>query len=107
MLSTNYRLKLQSICEKIVSHEEVSLDEMIWAEKLAKVNASAATMIRQARRKSMNPEMDQNSTDGFLNALDLGDPDPSNHKTGFNSPDEIADWFRRDNNDNGEWRRRD
>jgi len=28
--------------------------------------------------------------------LDLGDPDPRNHRTGFNSADDIADWFRND-----------
>lgn len=108
MLSTQYRLKLEGICQKIANGETVELNEMIWAEKLGKVNTTAATMIRQARRKSQNPEMTENSLDGFLNALDLGDPDPSNHRTGFNTPDEIADWFRRDDTDEKEnWRRRD
>ena len=36
MLSTQYRLRLEAICEKIVLHKEVSLEDMIWAEKLAK-----------------------------------------------------------------------
>jgi hypothetical protein len=108
MLSTTYRLKLQNICDRISSHQEVSLEEMVWADKLGKVNPTASTMLRQARRKSMNPEMTEDSMDGFLNALDLGDPDPSNHRTGFKSPDEIADWFRRDDTDDeGHWRRRD
>lgn len=111
MLSTNYRLKLQKICDKIVKGEEVSLENMIWANKLAKSNQSAATILRQARRKANNKDMTEDSLDGFLNALDLGDPDPTNHRTGFNSPDEIADWFRRDDldEDGGDtlWRRRD
>ena len=51
MLSTQYRLRLEAICEKIVLHEEVSLEDMIWAEKLAKANRSAATLLRQARRR--------------------------------------------------------
>jgi hypothetical protein len=49
MLSTQYRLRLKGICNKIVKGEEVSLEDMIWAEKLAKANRSAATILRQAR----------------------------------------------------------
>ena len=57
MLSTQYRIRLEAICERIALHEEVSLEDMIWAEKLAKVNRSAATILRQARRRAENPEM--------------------------------------------------
>ena len=82
---------------------------MIWAEKLSKSNQSAASILRRARRKAANPDMTEDSLDGFLNAMDLGDPDPQNHRTGFNSPDEIVDWFKRDDltNENDTWRRRD
>ena len=52
MLSTAYRLRLEAICDKIVSGENVELSEMIWAEKLSKANRSAATILRQARRKA-------------------------------------------------------
>jgi len=83
MLSTQYRLRLEAICERIVKGESVELSEMIWAEKLAKANRSAATILRQARRRAANPEMTEDSLDGFMNALDLGDPDPSNHRTHF------------------------
>lgn len=57
MLSTEYRLRLEFICNRIANHEEVKLEEMIWAEKLAKANRSAATILRQARRKAQNPDM--------------------------------------------------
>ena len=96
MLSTQYRLRLEAICERIATGESVELSEMIWAEKLAKANRSAATILRQARRRASNPGMTEDSLDGFLNALDLGDPDPTNHKTGFNSVEDIADFFRND-----------
>lgn len=105
MLSTAYRLKLENICERIQKGETVELTEIIWANKLAERNHAAARILRQARRIAANPEMTENSLDGFLNSLDLGDPDPSNHKTGFNSPDDIANWFKRDEND--DWRKRD
>lgn len=107
MLSTAYRLRLEEICGRISKGEEVSLNDIIWAEKLAKVNQSAATILRRARRLAHNPEMKENSLDGFLNALDLGSPDPSDHRTGFNTPDEIAEWFHRDDENNTERRRRD
>jgi hypothetical protein len=105
MLSTNYRLRLEFICERIVKHEEVKLEDMIWAEKLAKHNRTAATILRQARRRAASPEMAEDGLDAFMNALDLGDPDPSNHRTGFNSPDDIVDWFSQDKSD--DWRQRD
>ena len=96
MLSTAYRIRLQEICDRIANQEEVSLEDIIWAEKLGRANRSAGSILRQARRKALNPEMTEESLDGFLNALDLGHTDPQNHKTGFNSADDIADWFRND-----------
>jgi len=111
MLSTAYRLRLEEICNRIAKHESVGLEDMIWCEKLSAHNAHAATILRRARRKSQNPNMVEGDMDDFLNKLDLGDPDPTRHKTGFNSVDEIVDFFRRDDTDDGEgdrnWRRRD
>ena len=109
MLSTQYRLRLEGICLKIVNGEAVELGDMIWVEKLAKSNQSAASILRKARRKASNPDMTEDSLDGFLNAMDLGYPDSQNHRTGFNSVDEIVDWFKRDDltNENDTWRRRD
>ena len=105
MLSTQYRLKLETICNKIVKGESVELSEMIWAEKLAKANRSAATILRQARRRAATPNMQEGDMDDFLNQLDLGDPDPSNHRSEFNGVDDIIDFFSRDPED--DWRTRD
>ena len=105
MLSTQYRLRLEFICQRIVKGEEVKLEDMIWADKLAKANGSAREMLRKARRQALNPDVVEGSLDDFMNKMDLGDPDPSNHKTGFQSADEIVDWFKRDNSD--DWRQRD
>ena len=93
MLSTQYRLRVEAICDKIVKGEAVELSDMIWIEKLAQANRSAATLLRQARRKAANPEMTEDSLDGFLNALDLGHPDPTEHRTRFDGADDIADFF--------------
>ena len=96
MLSTAYRIRLQEICDRIARGEAVELNEMIWAEKLGRANRSAGSILRQARRKAANPEMVEGDMDDFLNKLDLGDPDPRNHRTKFESVDDIADWFHND-----------
>ena len=96
MLSTQYRLRVEAICEKIVNGQTVELSEMIWIEKLAKVNRSAATLLRQARRKAANPDMEQGGLDEFLNLMDLGNPDPREHRSRFDGADDIADFFRND-----------
>ena len=105
MLSTQYRLRLEAICERIATGESVELSEMIWAEKLAKANRSAATILRQARRRASNPNMQEGGLDDFMNALDLGDPDPSNHRSRFNGADDIIDFFTGDKPE--DWRQRD
>ena len=99
MLSTQYRLRLQAICKDIAAGTEVSLEDMIWANKLAKANTSARGMLNTARRLNANPN------DSFLNNLNIGDPDSSNHKRGFGGADDIADWFKPDRSD--DWRQRD
>tara|TARA_B100001109_G_scaffold96146_1_gene78345 strand:- start:614 stop:913 length:300 start_codon:yes stop_codon:yes gene_type:complete len=99
MLSTAYRLRLEGICKAIAAGTEVSIDDMIWAQKLAKANTSARGMLQQARRMSTDP------TDSFLNNLNIGDPDSSNHIRGFGSPEDVVDWFHQERSD--DWRQRD
>lgn len=105
MLSSNYRIKLEKICESISNNKEVSLDDMIWAEKLGKANTSAREMLKRARHRANNPNMIDGGLDDFMNKMGLGDPDPSNHRTGFNGADDIADWFKQDKPE--DWRQRD
>jgi hypothetical protein len=108
MLSTAYRIKLEAICNKIAVHEEVSLEEMIWAEKLSSHNQSAAKILRQARRRAENPTMKEGDLDDFLNQLDIGGLGHERFgKSGFDSVDEIVDWFKRDDTDNEDRRKRD
>jgi hypothetical protein len=104
MLSTKYRLRLEFICKCIANNEEVKLDDMVWAQKLAKANTSAHEMLKKARRQS-SQDIEEGSIDDFMNRMGLGDPDPSNYKTGFGSADEIADWFSHEKRD--DWRQRD
>mgnify|MGYP001256002772 FL=1 len=98
MLSTKYRLRLEGICKDIASGTEVSIDDMIWAQKLGKANTSARGMLSQARRLSMDED------GSCLKYLDIGDP--KSNKSGFNGADDIADWFRNDKKSD-DWRQRD
>ena len=52
MLSTQYRLRLEFICKKIANKEEVKLEDMIWAEKLAKRHTTARDWLNKARRQA-------------------------------------------------------
>jgi hypothetical protein len=108
MLSTQYRLRLEGICNKIAKHEEVSLEDMIWAEKLAKANRTAATILRQARRTSENPDMQEGDMDDFLNQLDIGGLGHERFgKRGFDSVDDMVDWWTEDRDKPEDWRQRD
>ena len=100
MLSTASRLRLEGICKSIAAGSEVTIDDMIWAQKLSKRNTSARGMLSQARRLATDPD----ST--FLKYLDIGDSDPRKHRRGFNGADDIAEWFRNDNRSD-DWRQRD
>jgi len=104
MLSTQYRLRLEFICKCIANGEEVKLDDMVWAQKLAKANTTANEMLKKARRQS-SQDIQEGSMDDFMNRMGLGDPDPSNHSKGFQSTDEIAEWFHQDKPK--DWRQRD
>ena len=97
MLSTAYRLRLVGICKSIAAGQEVSLEEMIWAEKLSRANTSARGMLSSARRL----KTDEDSS--CLKFLDLGDPRKS--KRGFQGADDIEDWFK--NKPSDDWRQRD
>ena len=99
MLSTTYRLRLEGICKAIAAGTEVSMEDMIWAQKLSKANTSARGMLSQARRLAT----DTDST--FLKYLDIGESDPRKHKKGFGGAEDIVDWFRNDRSD--DWRQRD
>ena len=99
MLSTAYRLRLEGICKSIASGQEVGLEDMIWAEKLSKKNTSARGMLSSARRLANGDD------DSFLKYLDIGNSDSSNHRRGFQKPEDVVEWFHQERSD--DWRQRD
>lgn len=99
MLSTDVRLKLERIAEKIRNGQEVTLEERIWAEKWSKSNPSAASIIRRATRIAFHGEAPEGSLDKFLQDLDLGDPDPRKHLSGPIDADDLFNFFHNEDND--------
>ena len=78
MLSTAYRLRLESICRCIANKEQVPLEDMIWAEKLAKSYTTARDWLNKARRQThpIAQDIEEGSMDDFMNKMGLGDPRP-------------------------------
>lgn len=98
MLSTDTRLRLESIAERIKSHSDVSFEEMQFIQKWADHNRVAARILNQARREAIQGKPEPGSMDEFLNDLDIGDPDPSNHLIGPQDPIDLARWFTKSEN---------
>ena len=91
MLSTQTRLKVEFICDRIQQSAPVELADMAWIQKWGDRNPTVAKMLRQARRAAVQPE--PNELDKFCQTLDLGDPDPSEHLSGPQDPTTLAEWF--------------
>lgn len=97
MLSTKIRLQLEEICLKIELREEVSFNDMVMVEKYAKANRTVHDMLQRARRRAVNG-IPEDGLDAFLDQMNIGNPDPSSHITGESSVDDIANFFKSDNN---------
>jgi len=95
MLSTNVRLRVEFICHRIAKGQEVQLSDMQWIQKWANCNHSVDAMLRKARRTSINGDQPSDSLDGFMQSMDLGEPDPSDQLQGAQDPTTLAEWFSR------------
>lgn len=104
MLSTAYRLRLQFICHRISQKAEVPLADMVWAEKLAKANSSAAQMLKNARLTA-HTENSDDGLDSFLRDLTIGGVGNDANGYDYNTVDDIVDFWRQDKSD--DWRQRD
>ena len=93
MLSTNVRLRVEFICQRIANRREVQLTDMQWIQKWADKNHSVDSMLRRARRTAIVGEVPKDSLDAFMQDMDIGDPDPSEHLQGAQDPTTIAEWF--------------
>lgn len=93
MLSTDVRLKVEFICQRIAKGHDVPFDDMLWIQKWAHCNHSVDSMLRKARRTAINGEQPADSLDGFMQSMDLGEPDPADQLHGAQDPTTLAEWF--------------
>jgi hypothetical protein len=92
MLSTETRLRVEFICERISLGAPVEFNDMFWIQKWADRNPTVSKMLRQARRAAVQGE-EATDMDQFCQALDIGEPDPSEHLSGPQDPVTLAEWF--------------
>ena len=93
MLSTDVRLKVEFICQRIAKGHDVPFDDMLWIQKWAHCNHSVDALLRKARRTAIKGVQPADSLDGFMQNMDLGEPDPSNQLQGAQDPTTLAEWF--------------
>lgn len=93
MLSTETRQRVEFICDRISKGAPVELKEMTWLQKWASHNPTVDSMVRKARRTALQGDAIPDSLDDFCNALDIGEPDPSDHLVGPQDPLTLAEWF--------------
>ncbi len=93
MLSTDVRLKVEFICQRIAKGHDVPFDDMLWIQKWAHCNHSVDALLRKARRTAINAVQPADSLDGFMQNMDLGEPDPSDQLQGAQDPTTLAEWF--------------
>ena len=90
VLTTQTRLRLQSILHRMASGRNVSLNERIELQKFADRDQTVATWLKRARRRQ-SQQNGVSPEDPLLDNLDLGTSEPD----GAFRPgeDDLGDWF--------------
>ncbi len=89
MLSTNTRLKIQDILERVAKGKEVTISERIYVQKFADRDQTVSGWLNKARHlQHKNQESD--GIDNLLGDLSLGSPDPDSF---YLRDDDLGDWF--------------
>ncbi len=93
MLSTDVRLRVEFICQRIAKRQEVQLSDMQWIQKWANCNHSVEAQLRKARRVAVQGDLPTDGLDAFMQDMDIGEPDPSDQLSGPQDPTTLAEWF--------------
>ena len=90
VLTTQTRLRLQSILRRLASGHCVSLSERIELQKFADRHQTVSAWLRRARRRQAHHQGEE-PVDPLLEHLDLGSSEPD----GEYKPDQedLGDWF--------------
>ena len=97
MLTTKLRLQMEEICQRIELGQEVSFSDMNLIQKCANTNRTVYDMLQRARRRAAQGTFQEGGLDDFLDKLNIGNPDPSTHITKDSSIDDLANFFKSDN----------
>ena len=89
MLTTNTRLVLQAILERIARGEPVSLKDRVLLQKYADRDRTVMGWLHRAQRQRQCSEV-PTGVDALLSDLDLGSADPGDR---FRPEDDLGDWF--------------
>ena len=90
-LTNKTRLKIKDIVKRISVDEEVSLEERIYVEKLAKHNSTIWTWLKKANSLRRYGKQNADGINGLIQSLGLDGLEAENHFDPKN--DDIADWF--------------
>ena len=89
-LTNKTRLKIQDIVRRIADDKNVSLNERIYVEKLAKHNSTIWTWLKNANRLRRYGKQNSDGINGLIQNLVLDGLETENHFDPKN--DDIADW---------------
>ena len=90
-LTNRTRLKIKDIVKRIAEDEEVSLEERIFLEKLAKHNSTIWTWLKKANSLRRYGKQNSAGINGLIQNLGLDGLETENH---FDPKKyDIADWF--------------
>jgi hypothetical protein len=97
VLTTKLRLQMEEICQRIELKQEVSFSDMNLIQKCANTNRTVYDMLQRARRRATQGTFQEGDLDEFLDQMNIGNPDPSTHITKDSSIDDLANFFKSDN----------
>ena len=90
-LTTQTRLRIKNIISRISNDEQISLEERVYVEKLAKHNSTIWTWLKKANSLRRHGKQNEDGINGLIQSLGLNGLEAENHFDPKN--DDIADWF--------------
>ena len=90
-LTNKTRLKIKNIVKRISEDKQVSLEERIYLEKIAKHNSTIWTWLKKANSLRRHGKQNSDGINGLIQTLGLDGLETENHFDPKN--DDIADWF--------------
>ena len=104
MLSFDSRKKFLEIARRIQDGKEVSLEDALFAGKMAAKDTALANILKHAQRRAFR-DPEKPSVVDVVDKLNLGPADPNDFLDRNSSIDDFANFFHRDRPE--DWRQTD